>query len=79
MTENDFKLSLIGTKIDIKKTMNNEEKENFEHLKNQLGAHYYEISTLNFYKFENFFEKLILDNYSDIYPIFSNERIKNGI
>ena len=76
LTENDFKLSLIGTKIDIKKTMNNEQKVNFENFKNQLGAPYYEISSLNFYKFENFFEKLILDNYSDIYPIFSNERIK---
>ena len=78
LTENDFKLCLIGNKIDIRKTMNNEQKDNFEHFKNQLGAPYYEISSLNFYKFENFFEKLILDNYSDIYPIFSNERIKTA-
>ena len=76
LTENDFKLSLIGTKIDIKKTMNDEQKVNFENFKNQLGVPYYEISSLNFYKFENFFEKLILDNYSDIYPILRNERIK---
>lgn len=78
LRENDFKLSLIGTKIDIKKTLNNDQKDNFEHFKDQLGAPYYEISSLNFYKFENFFEKLILDNYSDIYPIFSNERIKTA-
>lgn len=78
LTENDFKLSLIGTKIDIKKSMNNDQKDNFESFKDQIGCHYYEISSLNFYKFENFFEKLILDNYSDIYPIFNNERIKTA-
>ena len=74
LTQNDFKLVLIGTKIDMKKTMNNDEKENFESFKNQLNLPYYEISTLMFFNFENFFEKLILDNYTNIFPFFSSER-----
>jgi len=76
LTDNNFKFSLIGTKLDIKKSMNNEEKESFETFKNHLGFLYYEISTLMFFKFENFFEKLILDNFSNVFPFFSDERYK---
>ena len=77
LTKNDFKLALIGTKIDIKNSMSNEEKENLENFKNQLGIFYYEVSSLMFFNFENFFEKLILDNYSNIFPFFSSDIYKN--
>ena len=76
LTDNNFKFALIGTKLDIKKSMNNEEKESFESFKNHLGLLYYEISTLMFFKFENFFEKLILDNFSNDFPFFNDERYK---
>ena len=77
LTNNDFKLALIGTKMDLKKTMNNEEKENINKFKNQLNVLYYEVSTLMFFNFETFFEKLILDIYGNIFPFFSSERYKN--
>ena len=74
LTKNEFKLVLIGNKLDIKKEMNNDEKQNFENFKNQLNLKYYEISSLMFFNFENFFEKLILDIYGNSIPFFSNER-----
>ena len=77
LTKNSFKLVLIGTKLDIKKSMNNEEKENFNNFKNQLKLPYYEISTLMFFNFENFFEKLILDIFGKDFPFFANEHYKN--
>ena len=77
LTKNAFKLVLIGTKLDIKKSMNNEEKENFNNFKNQLKLPYYEISTLMFFNFENFFEKLILDIFGKDFPFFANEHYKN--
>ena len=74
---NDIKLALVGTKLDIRKSLNNEEKENINKFKNQLNIDYYEISTLMFFNFENFFEKLILDIYGNVFPFFSSERYKN--
>ena len=76
LIDNNFKVALIGTKVDIKKSMNNEEKESFETFKNNLSLLYYEISTLMFFKFETFFEKLILDNFSNVFPFFNDERYK---
>ena len=77
LTQNEFKLVLIGTKLDKKKKMNNPQKENFQNFKKQLNLTYYEISTLMFFNFENFFEKLILDNYKNVFPFFSSERNVN--
>ena len=37
LTDGNFKFALIGTKLDIKQSMNNEEKESFESFKNHLG------------------------------------------
>ena len=58
----NFKIVLIGNKMDKKAAMTNEQKEGIEHLISQLNSSYYEISSLMFFQFENFFEKLILDN-----------------
>ena len=77
ITKNDFKLALIGTKLDSKKPMKNEEKENFENFRKQLNLNYYEVSSLMFFNFEKFFEKLILDIYGDVFPFFQNEVYKN--
>ena len=77
LTENTFKLVLIGTKLDEKKPMGGEEKENLENFKNQLKLPYYEVSSLMFFNFENFFEKLILDIFGKDFPFLSNEYYKN--
>ena len=76
LTKSDFKLALIGTKLDMKKPMNSKERENFNNFVNRLNLKYYEVSSLMFFNFENFFEKLILDIYGDIIPFLGNERYK---
>ena len=70
----NFKIVLIGNKMDKKIAMTNEQKEGIEHLISQLNSTYYEISTLMFFQFENFFEKLIFENLD--LSIFSNEESK---
>ena len=71
----NFKLALIGNKMDKKVPMSNEQKEGIENLISQLNSKYYEISSLMFFPFENFFEKLILDHFSDL-PILSSDEAK---
>ena len=71
----NFKLVLIGNKLDKKTVMSNEQKEGINNLISQLNALYYEISTLMFYPFEKFFEKLIFDNFGEL-PLFSSKEAK---
>ena len=71
----NFKLVLIGNKLDKKTVMSNEQKEGINNLISQLNAIYYEISTLMFFPFEKFFEKLIFDNFGEL-PIFSSKEAK---
>jgi hypothetical protein len=71
----DYKLVLIGNKMDKRVSMNNDEKENIEQFKSKFNLKYYETSTLMFFNFDNFFEKLILDNFGD-YPIFNQYKDK---
>ena len=71
----DYKLVLVGNKMDKKVPMNNDEKENVENFKSKFGLKYYETSTLMFFNFDNFFEKLILDNFGD-YPFFNQYKDK---
>ena len=62
----DYKIVLIGNKMDKRVTMTNEEKDNVEQFKSKFNLNYYEISTLMFFNFDAFFEKLILDNFGDL-------------
>ena len=71
----DYKVVLIGNKIDKRVSMSNDEKENIENFKSKFNLKYYEISTLMFFNFDNFFEKLILDNFGD-YPMFNQYKDK---
>ena len=71
----DYKLVLIGNKMDKRVDLNNDEKENIEQFKSKFNLKYYEISTLMFFNFDNFFEKLILDNFGD-YPLFNQYKDK---
>ena len=72
---NNFKIALIGNKMDKKVPMSNEQKEGIDNLITQLNSKYYEISSLMFFPFENFFEKLILDHFSDL-PILTSDEAK---
>ena len=71
----NFKIALIGNKMDKKVPMNNEQKEGIDNLITQLNSKYYEISSLMFFPFENFFENLIMDHFNDL-PILSSEEAK---
>lgn len=71
----NFKIVLIGNKMDKKVSMNNEQKEEIEHLITQLNTKYYEISSMMFFPIEKFFENLIFDNFSGL-PILSSEESK---
>ena len=51
----NFKICLVGNKLDKKKPMNNEQKEGIDNLITQLNTKYYEISSLLFFPFEKFF------------------------
>ena len=62
----DYKIVLVGNKMDKRASMNNDEKDNMEQFKSKFASNYYEISTLMFFNFDNFFEKLILDNFGDL-------------
>ena len=72
----NFKIVIVGNKLDKKNTMNNEQKEGIENLISQLNTKYYEISSLLFFPFEKFFELLLLDNFSHL-PMFSKEQSRN--
>ena len=65
-----YKIVLVGNKIDKRASLTDEEKENIEQFKSKFSSNYYEISTLMFFNFDNFFEKLILDNFQD-WPFLS--------
>ena len=71
----NFKIVLIGNKLDKKKQMTNEQKEAIDNLVKQLKIQYYEISSLMFFSFEKFFENLILDNFGEL-SIFSSKDAK---
>ena len=71
----NFKVVLIGNKLDKKKEMSNDLKEGIDNLISQLNTKYYEISSLIFFPFEKFFELLILDNFGHLH-MFSKEESK---
>ena len=60
--DNNYIKALIGNKADSKTPTTKKEKESFDNFfKNNPGFKYYEISTYNYYNFENFFEMLFSD------------------
>ena len=75
VTEN-FKIALIGNKMDKKISLKKEEKEHINNFKNEIKAKYYKISTLMFFPFDKFFENLILDNFEKL-PMLTNQIDKN--
>ena len=71
----DYKMVLIGNKMDKREDMTNEEKENLEQFKSKFNLNYYEISSLMYFNFDKFFEKLIFDNFGDL-PVFNQYKDK---
>ena len=71
----DYKMVLIGNKMDKREDMTNEEKENLEQFKSKFNLNYYEISSLISFNFDKFFEKLIFDNFGDL-PVFNQYKDK---
>ena len=67
----DYKMVLIGNKMDKKCVMNDDQKSSFNKFIEKLNLNYYEISTFMFFSFENFFEHLLHDNFEYL-PIFKD-------
>jgi hypothetical protein len=57
--------------MDKRVPMNNEESEKIEAFKTKYNLNYYETSSLMFYNFDIFFEKLILDKFGNL-PILKH-------
>ena len=57
---NDYKLILLGNKVDKKINFKKEEKEKIEKFRTKYCLNYYEASSLIFFNFEIFFEKIII-------------------
>jgi hypothetical protein len=68
----NFKICLIGNKMDKKLPFNKEDKDKITKFKNDIKANYYEISTMMFYPFDKFFETIILDNFKNL-PMLDNK------
>ena len=71
----DYKIILVGNKIDKRQAMTSEEKENLEQFKSKFKLNYYEISSLMFFNFDIFFEKFILDSFGNL-PLFNQYKDK---
>ena len=52
--ENDYKMILLGNKMDKRVNMKQEEKEKFEIFRTVHSLNYYEASALMFFNFEIF-------------------------
>ena len=72
----NFKVVLIGNKMDKKITLSKEEKEDINKFKEHIKGKYYKISTLMFFPFDKFFENLILDNFPKL-SLLSNQDDKS--
>jgi hypothetical protein len=58
--------ALIANKADSKSAISNKEKESLDSFKKKNNFKYYEISTYNYYNFENFFESIFTEIISSI-------------
>ena len=72
---NDYKLILLGNKVDKKINFKKEEKEKIEKFRTKYCLNYYEASSLIFFNFEIFFEKIIIENFGNL-SIFNQYRNK---
>lgn len=74
-SENDYKMILLGNKMDKRINFKNFEKEKLEKFRTKYSLNYYESSSLMFFNFEIFFEKIIIENFGNL-TIFNEFRNK---
>ena len=75
LDENDYKIILLGNKMDKRANLKKEEKQKIEKFRTKYSLNYYETSSLMFFNFEIFFEKLIIENFGNL-SIFNQYRNK---
>ena len=73
--ENDYKIILLGNKMDKRINLKKEEKEKFDKFRTKYSLNYYEASSLMFFNFDIFFEKIIIENLGNL-PIYEQYRKK---
>ena len=74
-TQNNYKMALIGNKNDIKKLLKEKQKQYFNNFILETNINYYEISSLLYFNFESFFEKLFFDFFENKYN-YNNKEFK---
>ena len=75
----ESKIILIGNKIDKKTEFTPKEKEEIDEFKSKYTTNYYEISTYLFFNFDNFLEKILVDNFGDINLVVDNKAAFHNI
>ena len=75
----ESKIILIGNKIDKKIEFTPKEKEEIDEFKSKYTTNYYEISTYLFFNFDNFLEKILVDNFGDINLVVDNKAAFHNI
>ena len=73
--ENDYKMILLGNKMDKRVNLKKDQKDKFEKFRTKYSLNYYEASSLMFFNFEIFFEKIIIENFGNL-GIFEEFRNK---
>lgn len=73
--ENDYKMILLGNKMDKRVNMKKDQKDKFEKFRSKYSLNYYEASALMFFNFEIFFEKIVIENFGNL-AIFNEFRNK---
>ena len=74
-SENDYKIILVGNKIDKRISLKKDEKEKIDKFRINYRLNYYETSSLMFFNFDIFFEKIIIENFGNL-EIFNQYRNK---
>ena len=73
--ENNISCILIGNKLDKKIIFDQEQQNDLNNFIKKFQIPYYEISTRIFFPFEKIFEKILLENLSQIESSFKKEHI----
>ena len=71
--QQDFKFALIGNKVDAKTHFYESQRKQIKQFINKYDIKYYEISTLMFFNFENFFSQMFRDLFTSIRSDFEKQ------
>lgn len=73
----NYNMALIGNKNDIKKLMKERQKKYLQNFINKINIKYYEISSLLYFNFEAFFEKLFFDIFENSKYNFNTKEFRD--